>query len=100
MDKDINKEFVKWKIKKPYYFFHQGWTDIAICLPLIDTAIHLNKKNISVLMREDSQPLVKFYCRGKDVNIINLPFESVSGMGRKNDFSLIMVLKPMMIRRS
>lgn len=44
-------------------FFHQGWTDIINCLPLI-TWYSRKYKKLYVLMREDAWMLVQFYIRG------------------------------------
>lgn len=44
-------------------FFHQGWTDIINCLPLI-TWYSKRYKKLYVLMREDAWMLVQFYIRG------------------------------------
>jgi hypothetical protein len=44
-------------------YFHQGWTDIINCLPLIN--VYAEKyKRLYVLIREDSSPLILFYIRG------------------------------------
>jgi hypothetical protein len=44
-------------------FFHQGWTDIINCLPLIN--IYAEKyKRLFVLAREDASPMILFYVRG------------------------------------
>ncbi len=44
-------------------FFHQGWTDIINCLPLI-TWYSKRYKKLYVLMREDAWMLIQFYIRG------------------------------------
>lgn len=44
-------------------YFHQGWTDIINCLPLIN--VYSEKyKRIYILVREDAAPMVMFYIRG------------------------------------
>lgn len=44
-------------------YFHQGWTDIINCLPLIN--IYADRyKRLYVLIREDASPIVLFYIRG------------------------------------
>jgi hypothetical protein len=44
-------------------FFHQGWTDIINCLPLI-TWYSKKYKKLYVLMREDAWMVIQFYIRG------------------------------------
>lgn len=44
-------------------FFHQGWTDIVNCLPLI-TWYSKKYTKLYVLMREDAWMLIQFYIRG------------------------------------
>lgn len=44
-------------------YFHQGWTDIINCLPLI-TWYSQRYQRLYVLVREDAQMLIRFYIRG------------------------------------
>ena len=49
-------------------YFHQGWTDIINCLPLINY-YSKNYGKLDVIMREDSKDLVDFYL--KQFNNVN-----------------------------
>ena len=42
--------------------FHQGWTDIINCLPLINYYAKKYEK-LKVIMREDAKALVEFYTK-------------------------------------
>jgi hypothetical protein len=44
-------------------YFHQGWTDIINCLPLM-TWYSQRYRRLYVLLREDAQMLVRYYLRG------------------------------------
>lgn len=56
--------------KNGYLHFHQGWADIINQLALIDYYLEKYDK-ITLLIREDSQPLIDFYLKNK-TNIIPL----------------------------
>lgn len=58
------------KKTKVCVFFHQGWTDIIMCLPLIN--YYLSKYNeVTVLIRSDAKELINFYINGLvGVNVI------------------------------
>lgn len=43
-------------------YFHQGWSDIVMCLPLINY-YHENFDELAILVRSDARPLVEFYIR-------------------------------------
>ena len=47
---------------KAIMFFHQGWTDIINCLPLINY-YSMKYDVLDVIMREDTKNLVDFYLR-------------------------------------
>lgn len=55
-------------IKKAVVYFHQGWTDIIICLPLIK---HYSKlyHSIDVIMRDDSKEMVDYFLGNKSENV-------------------------------
>jgi hypothetical protein len=50
-------------------YFHQGWTDIINCLPLIDYYLE-NYKKIYLFIREDSKNLIDFYLLNKNNRVI------------------------------
>lgn len=69
-------------------FFHQGWTDIVNCLPLIN--IYAEKyKRLFVLVREDARPMILFYVRGLR-NVIPI-FKSKQSLDTVPWFNLINV---------
>jgi hypothetical protein len=43
--------------------FHQGWTDIVNCLPLVNWYARKYTK-LFVVFRDDAKPLTQFYLRG------------------------------------
>jgi hypothetical protein len=45
-----------------FLFFHQGWTDIINCLPLINVYAERYDR-LFVLLREDIRPMVMMYCQ-------------------------------------
>lgn len=51
-------------MKKGCVYFHLGWTDIIICMGLLNYYSRLYD-NIAVLMRSDAKKLVDFYVRNK-----------------------------------
>ncbi len=54
-------------------YFHQGFTDIINCLPLIDH--YLDKKIyeiIYIVLREDAESILKSYLFSKDISMIKL----------------------------
>lgn len=56
--------------KKACVYFHQGWTDIVMCLPLIDYYSNIYNE-IFVIIRSDAKDLVDFYVKNKKgVNIV------------------------------
>ena len=51
-------------MKKACVYFHQGWTDIIICMGLID--YYKSKYDeITVIIRSDAKNLINFYIKGK-----------------------------------
>jgi hypothetical protein len=53
-------------------YFHQGWTDIINCLPLIN--YYCNKYDkIYLIMREDAKELIDFY--SKNINNLQILYE-------------------------
>jgi hypothetical protein len=56
---DVN-DFIKSIESIGLLFFHQGWTDIVNCLPLINVYAKRCKR-LYVLLREDSAPMIKQY---------------------------------------
>tara|TARA_Y100000996_G_scaffold415577_1_gene411369 strand:- start:2743 stop:3534 length:792 start_codon:yes stop_codon:yes gene_type:complete len=53
--------------KESFVMFHQGWTDIILCIGLIFYNLD-NYSNVVLLMREDSKDMIDFIFR----NIINI----------------------------
>lgn len=50
-------------------FFHQGWTDIVNCLPLIN--VFAEKYNtLFVLIREDASPMVSYYAKALGLKVV------------------------------
>jgi hypothetical protein len=45
-------------------YFHQGWTDIIVCLPLVDYYLN-NYDNLFVIVRSDAKEFVDYYLREK-----------------------------------
>ena len=62
-------------------YFHQGWTDIMNCLPLIN--IYAPKyKLLYVLVREEARALITFYIRGlRNVSPIFSPHSHLDSVG-------------------
>jgi hypothetical protein len=59
--------------EKGCVYFHQGWTDIIICLGLINYYAD-RYKVLVVLMRSDSKDLIDFYVKDlKNVKILYIP---------------------------
>jgi len=57
---------------KSLLYFHQGWTDIVNCLPLIHYYSHY-KSNLDVIVRIDARDFIEYTCRGlKNVSFIYL----------------------------
>jgi len=54
---------------KGILYYHQGWTDIINCLPLIDYYLEYYDE-IYLFMREDSRKFVDFYISNKNNRII------------------------------
>jgi len=48
---------------KSLLYFHQGWTDIVNCLPLIHYYSHC-KPNLEVIVRIDARDFIEYTCRG------------------------------------
>jgi hypothetical protein len=66
---------------KGLLYFHQGWDDIALCLPLIN---HYATKytHLYVLCRSDAWNLVQFYIRGlRNVTGLYAPIEALNSKG-------------------
>ena len=59
-----------------YVLFHQGWTDIFNCLALI-TYYSKQYRNLTVIVREDALPIVKFYLGTNSVKILAIKKESL-----------------------
>jgi hypothetical protein len=57
-------------MKNGILYFHQGWSDIINCLPLINYYCNLYNK-IYLIVREDSKEIINFYCKSIN-NIIIL----------------------------
>ena len=58
-------------------FFHQGWTDIIVCLPLINYYSEIYDK-IYILMRDGSKNLIDFYIKNfNNVFVIYFNFNIV-----------------------
>lgn len=51
--------------KNGFVYFHQGMTDLVICMGLIDYYRELYK-SIKVFLRSDAKEMMDFYIRGKD----------------------------------
>jgi hypothetical protein len=64
-------------------YFHQGWEDILICLPLIN--IHAKRyARLYVLIRKDAYNLVQFYIRGlRNVSCVFASLEELDKVGVK-----------------
>lgn len=62
-------------------YFHQGWTDIINCLPLIN--IYAKRyPMLYVVVREDADLLIRFYLRGlKNVMPLFYPKKSLDTLG-------------------
>jgi len=61
---------------KACVYFHQGWTDIIMCLGLINYYSSLYDK-ISVIVRSDARNIVDFYIRGlNNVSIVYIDTDS------------------------
>lgn len=70
---------------KANILFHQGWTDIINCLPLINYNSSIYEE-IYLFIRDDSQPMIDFYCRNlKNIKIIYEKKENI-------DYNLIKIL--------
>ena len=55
---------------KSLLYFHQGWTDIVNCLPLIHYYSYY-KPNLKVIVRSDARELIEYTCNTlKNVNFI------------------------------
>lgn len=54
---------------KGILYFHQGWTDIINCLPLIDYYLELYEQ-IYLFIRNDANSLINFYLKNKKNNVI------------------------------
>jgi hypothetical protein len=50
-------------MKKGCLYFHQGWTDIINCLPLINYYAKTYEE-VVVVIREDSKPILDYYING------------------------------------
>ena len=60
------------KYYKSLLYFHQGFTDIVNCLPLIHYYSHY-KSNLDVIVRIDARDFIEYTCRGlKNVSFIYL----------------------------
>lgn len=59
------------KNKKACVYFHQGWTDIIMCLPLINYYSDLYEK-IFVIIRSDAKNLVDYYT--KNLNNVSIVY--------------------------
>jgi hypothetical protein len=56
-------------------YFHQGWTDIINCLPLINYYAN-SYDELALVIREDSKPIVDYYTRyfsKPNLNVIYVP---------------------------
>ncbi len=54
-------------------YFHQGFTDIINCLPLIDYYVDTKKyDNIYIVLREDAESILQSYFFNKDISMIKL----------------------------
>jgi hypothetical protein len=64
-------------------YFHQGWEDILLCLPLIN--YHAARyRTLYVLARQDARNLLQFYVRGlPNVSCIFVPLEELNKLGAK-----------------
>lgn len=64
-------------MKKSILYFHQGWTDIFNCLPIINYYYNIYDI-IYLIMRENSKELINFYIKDlKKVNIIFIEYEKL-----------------------
>lgn len=62
-------------------YFHQGWDDILLCLPLINLCA-AKYPQLIVLAREDARPLLSFYCRGlPTVECVYAPLDELNRRG-------------------
>jgi hypothetical protein len=61
-------------------YFHQGWEDILLCLPLINYYASRYTRLV-VLVREDARNLVQFYARG--LRNVSCVFASLDELNKK-----------------
>lgn len=64
-------------------YFHQGWEDILLCLPLINLYARKHSR-LYVLARQDAYNLLQFYVRGmQNVRCVFVPLEEINRLGVK-----------------